>query len=221
MRWIVAVAMLGVGCTSVWQARPMAALPVCACERVPPTRARIAIAPFVDGRSGEFGRVRRSPVYARTRIAYPENAGAFVDRDRVVAVGSLDTALPLLLAREMEQMELVPSVALGAAPADWIVSGRLLRAEVDSAHSRVVAAALGLFGVPFGVERTRLEYEIWVAPASEPSRPMLHRTYSFAGRAVVGLYYGQHAAYDLLLRGLETTLPEVVRDVSRLVQANG
>lgn len=223
MRPILVIVALGAGCGSVLEARPIAALPVCPVERVAPSSARITIAPFVDGRGGEFARVRHWPIFARVRVAYPENAGAFVDRDRVVAVGSLDTALPVLLARTMQAMELSPSVAVGDAPPngsmDWIVSGRLLRADVTRARSGLVAATVGLLGVPFGVERAHLEYEVWVASVRDPLRPVFHRSYAFDGRVVVGHYYGQHADYDLLLRALDATLPAVVRDVSTLVHA--
>jgi len=217
---IFALSVLGAGCASSWHARPIASMPVATGERVVPTEARIAVESFVDGRGASFeSGSGHNPFFRQASVSYPEDAGLLRDRGHVMAVGSLDTALPVLLARTMEQMALSPSVAVGGAPADYVVTGKLVRAELNTRKSPIAARVVGLLGIPFASERVDLEYEIWVADARDPSHPIFHRGYTYGERSLVGLYYGHHAAYDLLRRGLDATLPQVVRDIAAVVHA--
>jgi hypothetical protein len=186
----------------------------------------VVVGPFVDARGGEFGWERRIPVadffHHSSLVNYPESAGVLRGWERhgpFQVTGSLDGALPSLLAQAMEQMRLAPQVAVATQPngADYFVTGRLVRSALRTDSSPIAAVVGAVFGVPFKVFHFDLEYEIEVWDARVPYQPIFRRSYSAREKRVMGLYYNHDAAYSLLRGSLEETLPQAVRDVAQVI----
>jgi hypothetical protein len=227
LKWT-AICLLATGCVAT-QSRPLASLPVAACQApVATSPRRVVVGPFVDARGGEFGWTRRIPVadffHHSALLNYPESAGVLHGWERhgpFMMTGSLDTALPSLLAQAMQQMRLTPQVAVATQPngADYFVTGRLTKSALRTDSVPIAAVAGALFGVPFKIFHFDLEYEIEVWDARIPSQPIFRRTYSAREKRLKGLYYNHDAEFSLLRDGLEETLPQVVRDIAQVIAA--
>jgi hypothetical protein len=221
-------------------AQPLASLPLCTCARVEPherTEKRILIAPFEDERGGEYTRQspdRYIPVvswfHSAEQIHYPEQAGMLRSRDHsrhTVTVGELGAAMPSLLSDMMRRMQLTNNAVAGKVletppqDYDYVIAGRLKRTRFRADRSAVLHLALGLVGVPYEFAAYDLEYEIVMFDTRNPATPIFRRTYVYRDKRAVGVYYNQEWAYPMFVRGLEQTLPEVVRDVAAIVHAAG
>jgi hypothetical protein len=213
------------GCMAETYVKPIASLPVPA-----PTRAAVAsphvvaIGPFVDGRGDEFGRKRRSPFallfHRSSQLDYPEAAGVLRGHDHgaFFTVGSLDGAMPVLVARTVQQLGLPTQVALDPTGADYFVTGRLVRSTLRR-DSIPLAAALAPLGVPFKVARYDFAYEVALYDVRAPLHPLYVRTYQFRDKRVGGLYYNRDAPYALFVDGLEATLKQAAQDIAQAIAA--
>lgn len=194
--------------------------------------ANFLLLPFADDRGEEFGYIYPStfiPVASLFHMGghtgYPENAGILKnhqDHGRVVTVGTLDQAMPYLLATLMGKMGLtdkaVPlntfDVEQAPEPFDYLVKGRVIRTLFDEHFNLVPLGLLGPFGVPYRFSDYEMEFEVSVYAAGDLANPVLQETYTFSDEKVGGAYYNHHAAWKMFMAGLEKTLPQVVRDVA-------
>jgi hypothetical protein len=224
MKTLLASVVLIAGCASTTHVRSLASIPI-SRQPQPVTRQTrtVAVGPFVDARGDEFARSRRGPLafifHRSARYDYPEAAGVIQGRDargRFLTVGSLDTALPALLARSMQQEGVSATPASEWGGADYFVTGRLIRSTLRR-DTVPIAAVLGLFGVPFKVAHYDFQYELAVYDAHVPTQPIFVRCYQFHDKRVSGLYYNHDAAYSLVASGLEETLADAARDLTQLI----
>lgn len=194
--------------------------------------AHFLLLPFEDERGPEFGYVYPStfiPIASLFHMGgytgYPENAGILKGRQDdqwVVSVGTLDQAMPYLLATLMEQMKLstnsVPldsfEVEVAPEPFDYLVKGRLIKTRYNEHVNIVPLGILGLLGAPYRFSDYEMEFEVSVFAAADLASPVLKKTYSFSDEKVGGAYYNHHAAWKMFMAGLENTLPQVIRDVA-------
>lgn len=192
--------------------------------------------PFEDLRGGEYGYLYPStfiPIVQFFHLGFyhrfPEQAGILLANRGgrpVVSVGSMESAMPYLLATMMRQMKLsdraTPLESVNAKvdlrSFDFVVHGKVKKTKFARHVNIVPLAVLGLLGVPYDFQSLEMEYEVLVFRSSDLVHPILRRTYSFNDSTAVGLYYNQSAAFDMFIRGLETTLPKVVRDVASVVR---
>jgi hypothetical protein len=210
---------------------PLARLPLAggsALDRPRQGERHIVVYPFDDDRGDEFARFSASnsiPLvnlfHNGVRCDYPEQSAFSMADGSAVTVGTLDQALPSLLAATMRQMRLTPNAsAAGELPvatrtrADYLVTGRLRRSRYESSESPLLGATLGLLGVPHRVDRFELEFEITLFKGENTGLPLMRRTYHFSDAQVVGLYYHLEARHTLLVRALEQTLPKAVDDLA-------
>ncbi len=227
MRPLVAFSLLAIsGCATI-HSRPLTSLPIDAHQSaVAHSTRRIVLGPFVDARGDQFARIRALPVvgifHRSAELYYPEVAGelhGYEDHHAFVTTGSLDGALPSMLAQTMQQMQLAPSVALASdgRDGDYFVTGKLVRSALRHDTIPIAAWVGGLLGVPFAVTHFELAYEVAVYDVKMPTQPLFVRTYEGRGKRVQGLYYNHDSGYALLLENLKATLPEAVRDISRAI----
>lgn len=203
------------------------------------TDRRFLIYPFEDLRGGEYGFLYPTtfiPVVSFFHLGsynnYPEQS-AILTSDLggkpTVTVGALDAAMPHLLAGMMRAMRLTNNVTpldevntkTDLASYDYVVRGKLRVTSFDLHVNIVPLGILGLLGVPFQFPNFELAYEVSVTSVKNPATPIFVKTYSFSDSTVGGLYYGQSAAYEMFVAGLEQTLPEVVQDVANAVKRDG
>jgi hypothetical protein len=215
------------GCTTAAYVKPIAALPVPRIEaRAAPGAGSVAVGPFVDGRGDQFGTRRRSPLalvfHRSSEIDYPDAAGVLQGHDHgtFLTVGSLDGALPVLVARTLQQAGVAATVALQPGSADYYVTGRLVRSSLRR-DSIPLAAALAPLGVPFKLSRYDFVCELALYDARAPQQPIFTRSYQFRDRRVSGLYYNRDAAYRLFTDGLDATLRQAARDLTQAIEAAG
>jgi hypothetical protein len=218
------------GCPAVL-VQPLAQIPLVTDGTVDAARQgdrRIVVYPFEELRGAELGRASVSAsiplvslLHAGYRIDYAEHSLPGGGDDPAVATGTLDQALPSLLAAQMRRMRLTPNAAatveLGprADPrADYVVTGKLRRARYEQQESDLLGALLGLLGVPHLFARYELEYEIALYRGGDRATPLLRKSYRFTDSRVGGLYYHQAPRRALFVRGLQQTLPRVVEDIA-------
>ncbi len=228
MKTWIAIALLSTGCATT-HSLPLTSLPLCPTERVAVASARrVVVGPFADARGPEFSRGRHLPVaglfHHWQQLYYPEAAGAIrarLDHERFVATGSLDAALPVLLADTMQRMQLSNAITVDnhIEQADYYVTGRLTRSSLRSDTVPIAAWTIGLLGVPYGVVHFDLEYEVAVYDARMPQQPIFVRAYQSRDRRLKGHYYNHDAGYALLVEALGETLPQVVRDISQVISS--
>jgi hypothetical protein len=197
--------------------------------QVPPERriaSHFVVTQFADERGGELGSYTDflpSLFHFTDRLEYVE-AGLFDGMTGRAALGTLDAAMPALLAETMRRM------GLGAAAPDararpsgareYLVTGRIKRASVQTSGSVLVGVAVGFFGAPFAVVRYQLEYDVLLYRAADPTTPIFQRTYRYRDRRYLGVYYNHDARYRMLVESLEDTLPRVVEDLSLAAGGN-
>ena len=202
------------------------------------TESRFLIKPFEDLRGGEHSYIYATsfiPVVNFFHIGaynrFPEQAN-LLQANRggrpTVTVGALDSAMPFLLAELMRKMRLTSyatpleevNTKVDLRAFDYVVTGSLKTTRF-AAHTNLIPLTLiGILGVPYLFTNYELEYDVTVAPAQEPSRHIMTKTYKFADSTAVGLYYNHSAAFDMFIGALEQTLPTVVEDVAAAVAAN-
>lgn len=202
------------------------------------TESRFLIKPFDDLRGGEYSYIYASsfiPVVNFFHLGgynrFPEQANLLrANRGGrpTVTVGALDSAMPFLLAELMRKMRLSSyatpleevNTKVDLRSFDYVVTGSLKTTRF-AAHTNLIPLTLiGILGVPYLFTNYELEYDVAVAPAQDPSRPIMKKTYKFTDSTVVGLYYNHSAAFDMFIGALEQTLPTVVEDVAAAVAAN-
>jgi hypothetical protein len=221
------------GCATYRQ--ELASLPIRTSERTAaPARMakRIAVLPFDDQRGVEWSREspeRYIPVvhwfHRAKQTFYPEQL-AILRRWRhgrkVTTAGSFAGAMPALLETTMRQMGVTDRVTIGESSdgSDYVVVGRIKQTAFRT-DLVPIAAALSLLGVPWGVSRYHLEYEVALYDARDRTSPIFSRTYDWSGKRTLGAYYNGEWAFALFVAGLEHTLPRVVSDVEDAIAARG
>ncbi|MBM4370493.1 MAG: hypothetical protein FJ098_02515 [Deltaproteobacteria bacterium] len=196
------------------------------------TNKKFLIYPFEDLRGGEYGYLYPTaliPVVNFFHIGsynkFPEQAGILrANRGGrpIVSVGSMDSAMPYLLATMMRQMKFTgnatPLESVNAKvdlrSFDFVVQGKLKKTRYDQHTNLIPLGVLGLLGMPYTFTSLEMEYEVFLFRARDLATPIITRTYSFEDSTAVGLYYNQSAAFDMFIAGLETTLPQVVSDLA-------
>lgn len=194
------------------------------------------IYPFEDLRGGEYGYIFPSsfiPIINFLHLGfynkYPEQAGILTANRGgrpVVSVGSMDAAMPYLLATMMRQMKLSTNVTplesvnakVDLRSFDYVIQGKVNSTKFTEQANIVPLGVLGLIGMPFVFSSLEMSYEVLVFRANDLVKPVLRQTYRFEDSTAVGLYYNQSAAFDMFIAGLETTLPNVVADIAGAVK---
>jgi hypothetical protein len=222
------------GCPGVG-ARPLAALVLKSPAPVEPalrTGRQVAVCRFSDERGDLFGRDHPAngiPLvnlfFQGSTLEYPDHAGAIrqsVDGREQVSIGGLDEAIPRLLVETLRKSGAARADVCGeerAAP-DYVLEGRLRAARFRSSVSGLLAATLGLFGVPFVFTHFELEYELTLFAAADPFRPLWQRTFRARDARAGGFYYLGPSVHASLVRALEQTLPCAAQELASAALAN-
>jgi hypothetical protein len=228
----------GAGCSI--RAEQLKAQPLAHTQSVDAARQtdkKFLVQTFEDLRGGEYGYLYPTsiiPVVNFFHIGaynkYPEQAGilrASRGGRATVSVGALDSAMPFLLSDMMRKMRFTSNATpldetntkVDLRGFDYVVTGKLTNTRFSYHVVMVPLALLGILGVPYTFTFYDLDYEVAVALARDPGAPFMRKTYTFSDSTVVGLYYGQSAAFDMFIGGLEKTLPAVVQDIAQAVAA--
>jgi hypothetical protein len=190
---------------------------------------RVLVMPFEDARGAEWARDTPSafmPVvsffHSGRKYLYPEQAGALHTRREgraAVAGGAFDVALPQLLATTMRKMGWTPNAFTveEGGDYDYLVRGRLVETRYQEHASLALALAAGLLGAPCYFTYLDLAFEVSIYRADDQAHPLVAKTYRFHDERIGGLYYNAPSAFGMFVRGLERTLPEVVRDLALAV----
>lgn len=227
-----------VGCS--WRAESLRQQPLTHAKSVSldtQTDKRFLIYPFDDLRGGEYAHVYPSSYILVANLfhlggynRYPEQAGilrASRGGRPVVSVGSLDAAMPFLIATMMREMKFTanatPLESVNARTSlqdfDYVIRGNVKKTKYKSQTNIIPLAILGLLGTPYMFTNFEIEYEVLLFEPSDLSTPLHRETYTFEDSTPVGLYYNSSAAFDMFIAGLETTIPDVVSDIADAVRA--
>jgi hypothetical protein len=203
------------------------------------TDRKILIYPFEDLRGGEYGFLYPTsliPIVNFFHLGsynnYPEQSAILVSDlggRASVTVGALDSAMPFLMAEMMRKMRLTNNVTPLAeintktelSSYDYVIRGKLRVTTFDLHVNIIPLGILAILGVPYQFPNFELAYEVTVTSSARPATPIFQKTYSFDDSTVIGLYYNQQAAYEMFIKGLEETLPQVVNDVAVAIKRDG
>lgn len=133
--------------------------------------------------------------------------------------GAYEHDLPILLSRRISNVRAWAADAIDDQPkaTDYVVTGSIVRTNVEVHVNVIPLAILSLFGTPVMFVEHELAWTVVVARTDSPDPPLFEETYEFRDKVASGAYYNYYPARLLALRGLDDTIARASRDIGNAI----
>lgn len=212
-RCLVAVLAATAACTTGAQGLHDAPIEVPALPEAAGPPVPLLVCRFEDLRGERFGRIAASGVIPFVNLFYTGSTTYYADRGGFlrdkgvksdVAVGTIENALPDLVARTIKQQRPAWPIEVTATrercrsggDAAFVIDGSIRRTELRNHTNFLPLGVLSLLGTPLGFVDFVGELDVEVRRADTGAAVWRH-TFQIDERRAVGLYYGRDAGYRL------------------------